>query len=201
MDKIILGRRLRTLRMRQGLSGAALAKLADVSPSLISRIERGKALPSLIVLQRLANSLRCSLNDLVNESPNATVADEARARVAKRPINHMVVRKNERLKMIHPLSEAIYELVTPDLSGRHEILQVILKPGQEHVSRSGAHPEGQETALVLQGQCQVWVGDDSTTLSEGDAITFDATIPHRYRNTGIEDVVLIAVVTPPHVGV
>ena len=187
--------------MRQGLSGNTLAKMASVSPSMISRIERGKVLPSLRVLRRLADSLGCSLGDLANDTPEPTVTNEAHLRVAKTPIEHMVVRKNERLKMIHPSSGAIYQLLTPDLTGRHEVLRVSIPPGCEHTSKSGAHPEGEETVFVLSGQCQVWVGDKSTMLFEGDAITFDATIPHRYLNTGSEDAILLAVVTPPHVGI
>ncbi|MFO7698662.1 MAG: XRE family transcriptional regulator [Anaerolineae bacterium] len=196
-----IGARLRTLRMRQGLTGKALAQSAGVSASLVSRIERGNTLPSVGVLVRLAKALGSSLVDLVDESPAPVVPADARVHAPESNLDSMVVKKDERFRLIHPISKAVYELLTPSLNGRHEVLQLVLGPGREHTSRMGAHPEGQETVVVLKGRCTIRIGSLSAELDEGDAVTFDATIPHRYINTGVDDTALLAIVTPPHVGI
>ncbi len=52
-----LNRRIRTLRIRRGLTGIELARRAGVSPSYISLIEHGEKVPSEAVAVRLAQVL------------------------------------------------------------------------------------------------------------------------------------------------
>ncbi|MGH7363952.1 MAG: helix-turn-helix domain-containing protein, partial [Candidatus Methylomirabilales bacterium] len=54
-----IGRRLRKMRVRRGLTQQRLAQLTEGSPdySYIGKIERGEQLPSLKVLERLARAL------------------------------------------------------------------------------------------------------------------------------------------------
>ena len=52
-----LHRRIRTLRLRRGLTGMELAKRAGVSPSYVSLIEHGEKVPSEQVAVRLAQVL------------------------------------------------------------------------------------------------------------------------------------------------
>jgi len=201
MDESAIGARLRTLRMRQGLTGKALARSTGISASLVSRIERGNTLPSVGVLMRLARALGSPMVDLVDESPAPVVPAHAHLLARETSLDAMVVRKGERFVLIHPISKARYELLTPSLTGRHEVLELVLAPGREHASRIGAHPDGQETVVILKGQCTIRIGSLSAELGEGDAVTFDATIPHGYVNVGVDDTVLLAIVTPPHVGI
>lgn len=66
--------RIRERRHALGLSQSGLAELAGVSPELVSRIERGRCLPSLPTLVTFANVLRTTPNDLLGfEQP---LADE-----------------------------------------------------------------------------------------------------------------------------
>ncbi len=57
--------RIRERRHALGLSQSGLAELAGVSPELVSRIERGRCLPSLPTLVTFANVLRTTPNDLL----------------------------------------------------------------------------------------------------------------------------------------
>lgn len=66
--------RIRERRHALGLSQSGLAELANVSPELVSRIERGRCLPSLPTLVTFSNVLRTTPNDLLGfEQP---LADE-----------------------------------------------------------------------------------------------------------------------------
>ena len=61
MDKkILLGKRLRDLRKRKGISQEKLAELINVDPITISNIENGKNYPSLINLENLLDVLESS---------------------------------------------------------------------------------------------------------------------------------------------
>lgn len=52
-----MGKRLRELRKRKGLSQEKLSELIDVDPTTISNIENGKNYPSLNNLENILNAL------------------------------------------------------------------------------------------------------------------------------------------------
>jgi transcriptional regulator with XRE-family HTH domain len=74
-----LGARLRELRLAQGLKLAALADRSGVSLAYVSEEERGRKLPSLEVLDRLAGALGLSVLDALDG-----VAPYDRVRVRQR---------------------------------------------------------------------------------------------------------------------
>ena len=43
----------------------------------------------------------------------------------------------------------------------------------------------------------MWVGDDEYVLKEGDSITFESRIPHRWENIGRGKTVVLWAMTPP----
>lgn len=59
-----LGRRIRELRKGYGFSQEKLAEVVDVDPRYISRIELGKSLPSLDLLQRIATAVDVETREL-----------------------------------------------------------------------------------------------------------------------------------------
>ena len=60
-----MGERLRAVRRERGLSLRDLAKRLDVSPSLISQVETGRASPSVSTLYAMAQVLSVSVDDLL----------------------------------------------------------------------------------------------------------------------------------------
>ena len=61
-----LGARLRELRQEKGLKLAALANQSGVSLAYVSEVERGRKLPSLEVLDRLAGALGLSVLEVLD---------------------------------------------------------------------------------------------------------------------------------------
>ena len=57
--------------------------------------------------------------------------------------------------------------------------------------------ESEESGLVLQGRLELTVGDEVYVLNKGDAYLFDSNFPHRFRNTGREECVVVSACTPP----
>ena len=69
-----LGSRLRTERERLEISLRELARRINVSPSLISQIERGLAMPSVSTLWSLATELGLTIDELFSASERSAAA-------------------------------------------------------------------------------------------------------------------------------
>jgi transcriptional regulator with XRE-family HTH domain len=59
-----IGARLRAARLRQGMSVRELARLTDLAPATVSRIETGRRWPSVTSLCAIGNALRISFDEL-----------------------------------------------------------------------------------------------------------------------------------------
>src|SRR5690606_11970214 len=82
---------LRRLRQQAGMTQAAVAEAADVADATISRIERGRFLPSQALLERLAQAIGVTAADLVKttkKAPKPTMRpSEARLLALVRPLD------------------------------------------------------------------------------------------------------------------
>lgn len=67
-----LGRRVRELRVQQGLSQTELARRAGMTQPAVARFEAGGTVPTLPVLDRMARSLGAELT--VQLAPSSSVA-------------------------------------------------------------------------------------------------------------------------------
>ncbi len=68
IDYKAVGERIRAARVKKGLKQHNLAALAEISPTNVSHIERGKAKLSLPTLMKLANALEVSIDELLCDS-------------------------------------------------------------------------------------------------------------------------------------
>lgn len=65
IDYVVIGKRIREIRMQKDLTQAALAEMSGIEPSNISHIERAATKLSLPTLVSIANALEVSLDELV----------------------------------------------------------------------------------------------------------------------------------------
>ena len=70
-----IGPTIKALRVQQNLSLNALAAAAGISPSHLSRIERGLTVPSYDVLDRVADAIGSDLRELRAEEESARAVD------------------------------------------------------------------------------------------------------------------------------
>ena len=66
LDFKAIGLKIKERRRMQGITQEYIANLLDVNPSHISNIECGRANPSLTVLVKIANILKCSIDFFIN---------------------------------------------------------------------------------------------------------------------------------------
>ena len=65
-DPLVVGRRIRELRTKQGMNLEVLARAIERAPSQVSAIENGKRTPPIQQLQKIAQALGVTLNQLLN---------------------------------------------------------------------------------------------------------------------------------------
>lgn len=177
-----VGRRVHALREAQGLSLRDLAEVCGVSAPMLSQVERGETSPTLSVAQKIAAGLRLPLSTLLR-------LDESR---------HVVlVRKGDRRSERRD-GHRVDEL-TPALPGeRASVTQHVLKPGARTggpADRPVHAPGSRETVVASTGRVRLVIDGERYDLREGDAVTFDADLPHHFENPGAKAATFIAVVT------
>jgi XRE family transcriptional regulator, regulator of sulfur utilization len=176
-----VGGRVKALRDSMGLSLRDLAERSGVSAPMLSQVERGETSPTLAVAGRIAAGLDLTLSQLLR-------LDEA---------EHVVVvragegRRRERAG--HRLEE-----LTPPLPGqRADVSRHGLEPEASTGGPSDPplhEPGARETALVLSGDLTLVVDGEDRLLGAGDAVTFDADLPHHFENRGAGPAEFVAVV-------
>jgi quercetin dioxygenase-like cupin family protein len=71
-----------------------------------------------------------------------------------------------------------------------------MPPGTDSGDTPFVH-EGEECGVVLQGKVETWIGTQRYVLEPGDAIYHLSSIPHRSRNVGDCDAIMVVAKTPP----
>lgn len=185
-----VGRKIRELRTAAGLTLEELAVGAKVSRSLVSQVERGIATPSLMTLRRIAGVLSLPIAALFagDEAASDTEADRWGQR--------LVVRQGRRKTLHVPDSGLIYELLTPDLNRKMELLWGEIPPGAMSPDESSIH-EGEEFVICLSGSLVIVYEDREYELQVGDSIYFDCTKPHRLENRSDAICRILIAITPP----
>jgi mannose-6-phosphate isomerase-like protein (cupin superfamily) len=82
------------------------------------------------------------------------------------------------------------------MDSKLQILHERYRPGADTGQSLLSH-EAEEGGIILQGRLEVTVADQVRTLSAGDAYRFNSRLPHRFRNTGSEDCIVVSACTPP----
>ena len=79
-----------------------------------------------------------------------------------------------------------------------DFLLITYEPGGSSSSSSGLmRHAGSEYGYLLSGELILTLGADELRLRPGDAISFESTTPHHYRNDGLEPAVGVWFVTEP----
>ena len=169
-----VGKRIKVLRTKQGMTLAKLGEGASLSASYLSQIERDKAAPSLSTLMDIARAL--------NVDPRYFFEVEAEAvyihRADRGKDNQVPSRRIERLRLTTKLG-----------SSQLEAYRVILQPhtAPEQLEKFS----GEGFGFVLAGELTIKIGDEQFALAGGDSIHYDAFQPNCWSNAGDQPCVVI----------
>jgi transcriptional regulator with XRE-family HTH domain len=178
-----IGARLQLVRKAKGLSQRELAKRVGVTNSTISLIEQNKVSPSVSSLKKVLDGIPISLADFFTLDLDAGPNDNPFYAPAEQPD----VGNND----IH------YFLIGQRRPQRQMcILREVMPPGTDTGESMLAH-EGEEGGVIVQGQVELTVGEQVRVLGPGEAYYFESRVPHRFRNIGEDDAVIVSANTPP----
>jgi transcriptional regulator with XRE-family HTH domain len=176
----VVGANLRRLRAKRGLSLERLARASGVSRAMLGQIELGQSTPTINVLWKIARALAVPFSALITNrtAGRTTVMAAARAKVLT---SHDGAFSSRALfPFDEPRTTEFYELRLAPLS----------------VEQADAHPPGTiENLIVTSGSLEMVVGSEKHALGAGDAILFEADVPHLYRNVGGVELVMYLVMT------
>jgi transcriptional regulator with XRE-family HTH domain len=208
IDTFGIGTKLRTARRSQGLSLRQLASKAEVSASLLSQIENGKANPSVRSLHSIGDALSLSvdyffptkeLEEEEGQPGKATrtnmTASELRASRSD-PLDVLVddesgepadstgplLRAADRLT-IELQGDVTWTRLTAEPEEKLEFLEVCYEVGASSGEKM-SHHTGREFGLILEGELLLELGFERYRLEAGDSIVFESVTPHRLTNAG-----------------
>ena len=162
-----IGQIVRKLRRQQNLTIAEIARKAQISSGMLSKIENSQTSASLDTLASLADALGTTLASLFT----GFSSEEGGAQHVKSGHAPEVVRRGTRrghtyhLLAIERGPRRVFEPFLVTLSNKSEIF-----PGFEH--------PGIEFIYLLEGRLRYRHGKSSYLLAPGDSLTFRGRVPH-----------------------
>ena len=167
-----VGDTLSALRQARSLSLEELSRLAGVSKSMLSQIERAQANPTVAVVWRLANALGVPMGELLGNTQGP----------AEPAIELIPAHATPSLRSPDGLCE-LRILGPVDLAGKFEWYALSVQPGG--ALQSQAHEQGtREHLTVLSGTLEVASGEASQRLKAGETARYAADGVHSIGNPG-----------------
>lgn len=176
-----IGERLRALRKLQGLSQRELARRAGVTHATISLIEAERVSPSVSSLKKVLDGVPISLAEFFTVD------------CARHP--RIFYGADELPDM--GSGDIAFRLVGAERAERAmNVLHETYAPGSDTGAGMLTHA-GEEAGVVVRGEIELTVGEETRRLGPGDAYYFHSRLPHRFRNAGSEPCEIISANTPP----
>jgi transcriptional regulator with XRE-family HTH domain len=165
----VIGRRIRALRGQRQLSLEALAERSGVSVSMLSTVERGQKVPSILVMSWIATALDSSIGRLLEEETTPRV---------------IVIRACDQ-RVINDTSGIERRSLSPVLPGiEFELMRMTLAPGVDAGTFPPHRAGSREYLAVERGTLTLTLAGAEYVLRAGDSIYHDGDLEHGYRNDG-----------------
>jgi DNA-binding transcriptional MerR regulator/mannose-6-phosphate isomerase-like protein (cupin superfamily) len=174
---VSIGPHLRRLRTERGLSLAQVAKEVGISLGFLSSLERSQMTASVGTLRRLTDFFQTNILDFFDpaESNSRLVPPDKRKVLNAGPGVRM-----ELLAWGNTVMEPHLFRIAP----------------QADSGESYTH-DGEEFIYVLRGALHISLEAEEYRLKAGDSFYFESSVPHRWKNPGRSETLLLWVNTPP----
>ena len=175
-----IGNKLKSLREKIQLSLRELGEKTGLSASFLSQLELGQVSPSLASLENIATALNVNITYFFDDQTKPDT---------------IVMRKDDRKRIFSQGSKAIIQPLAYEISKKKiEPFMLIVEVGGE----SGEHPYSsrheEEFGIVLQGKIRFTLEEKEYILESGDSVYFNSTKPHRWKNIGKKEAIIILVI-------
>ena len=178
-----IGKKIKEVRKLRNMTLVQLSEKSGVQVATLSRIENEKMTGRLESHIAIAAALGVDVTQLYS----GLVESE----------NHVHLKKGKDQKDIFIHSDkASYEILTTNVL-KKRMMPALVRIEAAGTTQMEENTLGTEKFLYcLEGTIEVYIGKDTYTLSKGNSLYFDASLPHWLENKGKSVVKLISVVTP-----
>ena len=173
-----IGRRIRNLRNRKGLTQQELADRTELTKGFISQLERGQVSASVATLMDLIECLGTTPAEFFEDEEPQVVFTE------KEYFEKLDEQGNSR-QWIVPMAQKF----------QMEPLLVVIQP---HSSLEEDKPHnGEEFGFLISGRLNLYLGDKVYHVKSGESFYYQASQKHRIENPGSRQARFIWISTPP----
>ena len=175
-----IGKKVKNLRLRLGLTQEDLADRAELSKGFISQVERDLTSPSIATLQEILECLGTNLKEFFSE-----------------PFEQKTVYKKSDM-FVKTDDERGTEIVwlLPGAQGcQLEPILLAINPGGS--TWPDSPHEGDEFGYVLAGSITLHLGDTQHRVRKGESFYYSPKQTHHLENTGTQTARILWVAAPP----
>ncbi|MGI9510074.1 MAG: helix-turn-helix domain-containing protein [Geminicoccaceae bacterium] len=188
-----IGAEIREVRKARDLTLKDLAAEVDCSIAYLSRIERGAARVSVDLLEQISVALDVDPKWFFPDRSGSGPLERAHVvrKEKRRPLSSMYSRSTEELGFED-------ELLSSSLDGGFYLLisRFPAASGPRESPLDGYAFEGEQHGIVLEGEILLLLDDELVVLRKGDSFSYPSTIPHRFRNNGRSEAVMVWAMAP-----
>jgi len=180
---INVGRKIRELREKQGLTLRQLSKRADVSPSTIQKIEKNLISPSLGTVLRIAKGLETTIESLLNAHPQSR--------------DVVYLPKEKRGTIAVPDLKITLQSLAEGLPDQPFSAVILTIPKGARMKQREFQHHGEELMFCLKGTVEFTIRDERYLLTAGDSLRFKSHLRHFWKHVGEEEAQLLMICAPP----
>jgi XRE family transcriptional regulator, regulator of sulfur utilization len=162
-----LGDHIRQQRLQRHVTLEQLSEKSSVSRSMLSAVERGEKIPSVLILDRIATALGTSIARLLGE--------ERRERV-------IVLRHDQQDVAADPSGweRRILSPVLPNIE--FELMRTAIGPGVDAGTFLPHGPGSREYVAIERGTLELTLDGVTYRLERGDSVYYAGNCLHAFRN-------------------
>lgn len=176
-----IGKKIREIRQENKTTLVEIATKANVSKSLLSKIENGRTIPSLPVLLQIVKALDTDLNNFFSDISD----DISYGYMHKKAEDYTFYQKedSEGFSYYSILNESVQ-----NMAFQSSLLR--LEPGAK---REKVVTDGFTFIYLIDGDVDYLLDKDVISFKTGDSLFFDGKIPHVPQNNSTKTAILLVI--------
>lgn len=176
-----IGKKIRELRMRKGLTQEELANRSELSKGFISQLENDVTSPSIATLVDVLTCLGTDLKTFFGEEQDNQV---------------VFCEEDYFVKTAEAQGNEIAWIVPNAQKNRMEPIRLTLQSGA--CTEIDSPHEGEEFGYVLSGRILLHLGDECHKVKKGESFYYPASCNHYLENPGKTPAIILWVSSPPY---
>lgn len=179
-----IGELIHSARKEKRVTLVQLSEKSGVAVATLSRIENGKMTGTIDSHRRICEALEVPLPDLYREMTLSSKEVEVQT-------------KRSKTELLPADRSFTAEILATKASGK-KMMPMMLKIKKGGATNKEENRIGIEKFIyLLTGKVDAYIDKDIYSLSEGDTLYFDSSMPHCLKNVGMAEAVMIQVICPP----